>query len=691
MGITHPLLRRALALPLTAVLAIGALVALDAAAATADPKSPTPVSSEALPTVQVDGVVWTQTVIGHTVFAGGSFAQTQVAGARPSWPKTPRSNLLAYDIDTGELIPGFAPDVNGQVLGLASSPDGSRLYVVGDFTSINGVTRSRIAALDPSTGAVVSGFAPILNTSAISVTATSSKVYVGGGFTAASGTARSRAAAFSTTGAVLPWAPQPTGGVVRGIVLSPDGSKAVIGGSFTSTNGQTEPGRGMAAVDTATGKSMPWAAGKVIHNGGVVNGPTWNDTGDASSAIYSLSTRGDIVYATGQATSTSWQDANLEGMVAMRWEDGSIQWLEDCHGDTYSSVAFDDAVYVASHSHNCTTLNGFAEINPDAHRAIGFTQAATQTLQHNTTQGPGSYQDFFGMPAPSLVDFYPTFLVGTYTGAYQAAWSVTQGDGYLLYGGEFQQVNGARQTGLVRFKGYPDPAPGAAAAPTPSDPTPTPTPTASGTPTGGSTTAPSAGAKPAQVPAPDAVALGTTKAAVRWSAPKGAGAAEVSGYVVKAYKGAEVVKSVSVGRSARIATISGLSRSTTYKIGVAAKNGHGTGKISVLDVVKTKAGGKNVSATKKPSKVSKPTASSGKARLRVRWKPASSTGALRISRYEIRVVLHGKTVKTVTADDRLRSKVITGLKRHAGYTLSVRAANWAGWGAWSTGRTTRTG
>ncbi|WP_345481969.1 fibronectin type III domain-containing protein [Amnibacterium soli] len=651
--------------------------------ATADTKAPTPVSGEALPTVQVDGVVWAQTVIGHTVFAGGSFAQTQVAGARPSWPKTPRANLLAYNVDTGELIADFAPQVNGQVLGLASSPDGTRLYVVGDFTSINGVTRSRIAALDPNSGAVLPGFAPVLNTTAMAVTAVGSRVFVGGGFTAASGTTRSRAAAFDQSGNLLPWAPQPAGGVVRAVVLSPDSSKALIGGSFTSTNGQSAPGRGMAAVDSTSGRSLPWAAGKVIHNGGVVDDPIAPST--ASSSIYSLSTLGNIVYATGQATGTTWQDANLEGMVAMRWADGSIQWLEDCHGDTYSSVPFDDAVYVASHSHNCSTLGGFGEMSPDAHRAIGFSQSPTQTLQHNTQQGPGSYQDFAGMPAPSLVDFYPTFLVGTYTGAYQAAWSVTQGAGYLLYGGEFQQVNGERQTGLVRFKGYPDTSTGVVEAPTPT-PTPTSTPTTAPSPS----PSPAPGSRPSRVSTPDAIALGPTKAAVRWSAPKGAVADKVSGYVVTAYKGSKAVQRTTVGKNARVATLSHLAKSTTYKIGVAAKNSHGTGASSLRDSVKTKASGANVSATKKPGKVAKPSVTTRVAGIRVRWRGASVSGALPVATYQVRIALHGKTVRTAQVDDRLRAKLVSGLKHHASYTVSVRARNWVGWGAWSLAKGART-
>jgi hypothetical protein len=74
----------------------------------------------------------------------------------------------------------------------------------------------------------------------------------------------------------------------------------------------------------------------------------------------------------------------------------------------------------------------------------------------------------------------------------------------------------------------------------------------------------------------------------------------------------------------------------------------------------------------------------------VRWTAASTTGALSVSSYQVRVVLKGKTVKTYTVGSGTRSKLVTALKRHTGYTVSVRAANWAGWGSWSAAKGART-
>ena len=61
-----------------------------AAADTAPPDSslPATVSSDPLPTAQIDsaGVVWTQAVVGNTVYAGGNFTKARPAGATaPPW------------------------------------------------------------------------------------------------------------------------------------------------------------------------------------------------------------------------------------------------------------------------------------------------------------------------------------------------------------------------------------------------------------------------------------------------------------------------------------------------------------------------------------------------------------------------------------------------------------------------------
>src|SRR5438128_1708835 len=64
---------------------------------------PPTVSAEALPTVQINGVVYAQVMIGNTVYATGGFTTARPAGAAPGVNEVTRNNLLAYDVTTGEL------------------------------------------------------------------------------------------------------------------------------------------------------------------------------------------------------------------------------------------------------------------------------------------------------------------------------------------------------------------------------------------------------------------------------------------------------------------------------------------------------------------------------------------------------------------------------------------------------------
>ncbi|WP_445338045.1 PKD domain-containing protein [Clavibacter sp. CFBP 8614] len=438
MGITLPARLRPLALATAVAVLASAFVGVQPAVADTvpvEPATPTTVSADALPTVQIDGVVWTQEVVGDTVFVGGSFATAQPAGAAPGVGAVPRSNLLAYDIRTGALITSFAPVVNGQVKAIEASPDGKRIYIGGTFTSVNGVNKYRVAALDPVTGQVIGSFTAGTNASVSTIVATASTVYIGGAFSSIGKSVRSRIAAVNASNGVeTAFAPTTSDGTVTSMVISPDGQKLVLGGSFTSLNGSSDPGYGLGAVSTATGRNLPWGINSLVRNAG------------KDAAITSLTSDSDSVYGTGY---TYGKTGNLEGAFRADWATGTTTWVEDCHGDTHSAVPFGDTVYVAGHPHYCGNVGGFGQTEPTwtFYRGLAFSKAVTGTL----TRDPMGYHNFEGTPAPTLLDWYPDFNVGTVTGQSQGPWSVAAGDGYLSYAGEFTQVNGKRQQGIVRF------------------------------------------------------------------------------------------------------------------------------------------------------------------------------------------------------------------------------------------------
>src|SRR5690606_30076131 len=98
-----------------------------------------------LPAPQINGVVWDQEIVGNTVYVAGEFTTARPAGAAAGTSTVARTHLLSYNLTTGALLP-WAPQVNAQVRQLAVAPGGARVYAVGDFTSVNGVTKNRIAA-----------------------------------------------------------------------------------------------------------------------------------------------------------------------------------------------------------------------------------------------------------------------------------------------------------------------------------------------------------------------------------------------------------------------------------------------------------------------------------------------------------------------------------------------------------------
>ncbi|WP_131106063.1 LamG domain-containing protein [Ornithinimicrobium sufpigmenti] len=411
----------------TILVTVAGASAAQAAISPIAPRGPQQVTADALPTAQINGIAWSQAIVGNTVYAGGRFTHARPPGAAPGTNQTPRGNLLSYNLTTGQLT-GFSPDLNAQVLAVSAAPDGSRVYVGGDFSAAQGQNRGRIAAYDTASGQLTD-FRPAMTGQVKTIVATDDVIYVGGSFQSVGGVSRTHLAAFDTEGNLLNWNPvldRP----VWGLALSEDGQHVIAGGEFETVNGVRQ--RGLAKLDAVTGElqQLPYQ----VSNGG------------PDAAVTSVSVDGDWIYGT---TYHFGPGGNLEGPFKVNVHTGETGWVNDCHGDTYSQWVAQDAVYFVGHPHYCGNVSlGFPQYSSWKYQHTG---AVTKEATGENIREVHGYANWAGTPSPSTVHWFPTMSMGSVSGAYQAGWHITGNSEYVTVAGEFPRVNGAVQEGLVRF------------------------------------------------------------------------------------------------------------------------------------------------------------------------------------------------------------------------------------------------
>ncbi len=192
-----------------------------------------------------DGSIYALAVSGSALYAGGSFSN--IGGQA-------RSNIAALDLATG-LATAWNPTASAPVNAIV--PNGSIVYAGGVFGSIGGQTRNRIAAIDATTGQPT-GWNPNAGGSggaAVKALAVSgSIVYAGGAFTSIGGLTRNRIAAIdATTGLPTDWSPDADAAVST---LAVNGSVVYAGGAFTGIGGRARTA--IAALDASSGQATEW-------------------------------------------------------------------------------------------------------------------------------------------------------------------------------------------------------------------------------------------------------------------------------------------------------------------------------------------------------------------------------------------------------------------------------------------------
>ncbi|MDP9847184.1 PQQ-binding-like beta-propeller repeat protein [Streptosporangium lutulentum] len=348
-------------------------------------------SQQARPSWEPNGSVYAIQRAGDRVVIGGAF--TSLFNRRTG--ETVSANrLAAFDAASGDLLRGWNPAANNTVEDLAVSSDEATLYVGGRFTSVDGQTRTRLAAVEVGDGDLVPGWTPTANSTVRALSVIGDRLYLGGDFTNVSGSGRARLAALNASSGALVngWNP---GADTTVDVLEPGsgGTSLLVGGLFRQLGGQSRDYLG--SVDPSTGAVTTWRPPAVCINSNPCR--VW-DLGVMDGGVYA---------AVGGPGGR---------LAAYNASSGALRWQIYSDGDVESIGVRDGKVYAGGHfapSFGTVERWGLAAVD-----AAG-----------------GTIDAFF---APRL-----NVTLSTY--------AVDAGPDQLRVGGQFQQVNGQPKARYAEF------------------------------------------------------------------------------------------------------------------------------------------------------------------------------------------------------------------------------------------------
>lgn len=325
-------------------------VTAQAAQDSATPPSPGAMPSEVpaafTPAITGDNV---QTIasVGSQMIIGGPF--TAVGG-------TARSGLAAINATTGALNTNFAPSITGKVLAVLPGPVPDTVYVAGTISAINGTQVKKIALLNTNNGAIVTSFsAPVINGGITTLKARGGRLYLGGDFNKVGNTARGGLATLNpSTGVFDPfldvtltenhnWFPGSTG------------AKAAVGASVIDVSPDNTKMIVVGNFKKADGLDRDQAVLIDLTGASAVVKPDWRTTRyvpACASGAFDTYMRGAAWAPDGSyfvITTTGAPFTNTLCDAAARWEAGATgtdvqpTWINESGGDTLWATTITDS------------------------------------------------------------------------------------------------------------------------------------------------------------------------------------------------------------------------------------------------------------------------------------------------------------------------------------------------------------
>ncbi|MGZ6743523.1 MAG: PKD domain-containing protein [Nocardioides sp.] len=290
----------------------------------------------------------------NRVFIAGSF--TSLANSVAPTTTINQAGLASYNYQTGLIDTSFRPTFNGGVAAVEASPDGTKLFVGGDFNTVNGVAEQKVASLNLTTGAPLStfSFGNSTNNQVTALAASNDTVYVGGRFTRVNGVVKSGLAAVNAaSGAVdTGFSNDITGGIgvngalgVSQLKLTHDGTKLLVVHTGRQIAGQDR--YGMGVIDTATKQLLPFRStlwdDNLARLGGVTRIYGADIAPDDSYFVVTSGSGGDAPPISDTAvayplTAASVQDSDVQPL-----------WISRHFDSIYSVAITEVAVYLGGH------------------------------------------------------------------------------------------------------------------------------------------------------------------------------------------------------------------------------------------------------------------------------------------------------------------------------------------------------
>ncbi|MDW3212833.1 MAG: PKD domain-containing protein [Ilumatobacteraceae bacterium] len=347
--------RHAAVLGVVAMMAGGLVVAVptNVAQAAGPPVASLPTDNPANWTPNVlDGQVNSIWQFGNKVVIGGTF--TQVADSDINGGVVhDQAYVAAFDAATGVVDTGFDPVLNDGVEVVIPGTDANTLFIGGDFNTVDGENRRKVAKLNVADGSLVEAFdINGMNGRVRDLRLVDTTLYAAGLFTVVGGADREYLASFDAasgdvTGDLdLDFAGLHSGGVGKVIKIetTPDAGRMLITGNFTSIEGVERDQVALIDLSTTPATVSDWQT-------------DWYAAECASafdSYTRDLDISADGAYAIVVTTGAYRAGRSCDTVSRLELDDESAgvtpTWVSYTGGDTSYSVEIHDGVaYVGGH------------------------------------------------------------------------------------------------------------------------------------------------------------------------------------------------------------------------------------------------------------------------------------------------------------------------------------------------------